>query len=114
MNLRESRVLSAVQRMGAPTSIEVAEACQIATTEARGILRGLEQQGVIQADGRRWSVPSAALAKGRVVPHLLEGEVEVEEAGIGCAAAGIVLGLVIACLLVGIVYAIHGAFNGQI
>jgi hypothetical protein len=113
MNLRESRVLSAVHRLGAPTSIEVAEACLITTTEARGLLRGLEQEGTIQADGRRWTVPSAALASGHGAPQLLEGEVEVEEAGIGCAAAGIVLVLVVACLLIGIVYAIHGAFNGK-
>ena len=63
MTIRESRALAAVQRLGAPTTLEVAEACQCSTAAARDLLKGLEGRGSVRAIGRRWTVPSAALAE---------------------------------------------------
>jgi len=107
MNLRESRVLAAVQRLGAPTSIEVAEACQYTTTEARGLLRDLADRGQILQDGRRWTVPSAALTR-----DLLEGEVEVEEPGIGCGLLACILILVLAAGLIGLTFFVKEFLHG--
>jgi len=108
MNTREARALAAVQKLGCPSTLDVAEECGLSTTEARVILNDLEDRGVIVAQGRRWTVPSVALAQG----HAPTGEVEVKEPGIGCAAAICVIVIALAILLGAVVFAINGAFNG--
>jgi hypothetical protein len=110
MNLRESRVLAAVQRLGTPTSIEVAEACQCTTTEARGHLRDLAEQGRIRSEGRGWTVPSVAL--DTISPDLDWPDEQMVEVGPGCALMACVLILIVALGIVGIVFAIKGLING--
>ncbi|WP_306600724.1 hypothetical protein [Geothrix sp. 21YS21S-2] len=61
--LREARVLDAVQRLGTPNTMEVCIATGLPTRETRAHLHQLEIEGKIQARGRRWTVPSLAVTR---------------------------------------------------
>lgn len=61
--LREARVLEAVQRLGTPNTLDVACATSLTTDKALEILNHLKAAGRIQARGRRWIVPSLAVTR---------------------------------------------------
>ena len=104
MNLREARVLNAVQVLGSPRTLEVAERCGFTSADTRHILHGLEAEGLLRSEGRRWIVPSKALEPLLSAP----GEAEVREPGLGCGC--IVFGILFAAAfgLAVLVYLIKG------
>lgn len=61
--LREARVLDAVQRLGSPKTVDVACATSLTTDKALDILNQLKVDGKIEARGRRWTVPSVAVTR---------------------------------------------------
>ena len=107
MNLRETRVLAAVQRLGSPTSLEVAEACRYSTTEARAILRDLAERGQIQKQGRRWTVPSVALSVDTDLDPL-----DIPESDTANGIFACVLVVIMAALLIAITFAIKRLIHG--
>lgn len=81
MNLRQSRIRDAVAALGAPTTLEVAERCQLSTSEALEELRALEKEQRIQAVGRRWVAPSRQLSPVVDPRHI---ELDKSPWGYGC------------------------------
>jgi hypothetical protein len=109
MNLRETRVLAAIQKLGSPTTLEVAYECSLTTNQARTILNELEERGEIEGRGRRWAVPSVRL---REPGHAPEWMIPTPPANVPRSIGLILAALGLSIAVYFIVKSIIGAFHG--
>jgi hypothetical protein len=63
-----TRVVRAVETLGSPTTLEVAERAMTPTTEARQHLNDLAKEGTVYRFGRRWALATTEMVEPTTVP----------------------------------------------
>ncbi|BDU72944.1 hypothetical protein [Mesoterricola silvestris] len=83
--MRETRVLDAVQQLGSPTVQEVAYRTGLTTRDTRAILSNLALQGLARrVPGWRWTVPSKALVNFKEEAAQIQDATADENPEAGC------------------------------
>lgn len=113
--MREARVLCAVQTLVNPTTMQVATRTGFPTKEVLRHLGTLRSRGAIAAAGRKWYVPSRALPgmdlEEGIRPDLGPTPVPVRDG----RGVGVVLGVLALLVIIGLIAVvtwIHGLSQG--